>query len=223
MPTRQPQKRRPQLTISQASKMLGVSETTLRQWTDEGKIKAFVTPGGHRRYAESEVRDFMGVQRRIHSIKDLVAQIELTPLIEMELAHTHFTNTLWYNKLDRDSRARLGSLGRKIHSLVIASITKQIKQDQSLSLARDVGHEFGAYLAEIGLSLTDSLEAFLLHRAPLINAATDLMKRREALNERAVEAVSLVIKITDEALLSLVEGYQDRQNTGMTEDRGRAI
>ena len=44
------------LSISEASSLLGVNEATLRQWTDEGKIKAFITPGGHRRYSESELR-----------------------------------------------------------------------------------------------------------------------------------------------------------------------
>ena len=57
------------LTISQASRFLGVSEVTLRQWTDEGRIEAFITPGGHRRYSQAELRRFMGSGNRIHGIK----------------------------------------------------------------------------------------------------------------------------------------------------------
>jgi len=208
------------LSISQATRILGVSESTLRQWTDEGKIKAFITPGGHRRYAESELRHFMGTGHRVHGIRDLVAKIEMAPSQELRIVHTYFANTSWYKKLDQDSRAQLGELGARIHRLVIMYITKQNKRDETMQLARDVGHEFGVYLAEIGLSLTESLEAFLLHRAPLINAATDLMKRREALNERAAEAIPLVTQITDEALLSLVEAYQDSQSNTQRNDRG---
>ena len=63
------------LTINQASKVLGVSEVTLRQWTDEGKIKAFITLGGHRRFSESELRHFIGTKHKVLGIKDLVAQI----------------------------------------------------------------------------------------------------------------------------------------------------
>ena len=73
------------LTISQASRMLGVSEVALRQWTDEGRIEAFVTPGGHRRYSETELRRFMGTKNRIHGIKDLVARMELTPEHEHQI------------------------------------------------------------------------------------------------------------------------------------------
>lgn len=197
------------LSISQASRMLGVSEVTLRQWTDEGKIKAFVTPGGHRRYSEHELRLFMGKGRRVHGITDLVAKIKLAPEQELQIAQTHFAGTPWYSKLDPDSKARLGELGKRIHGLVITYITKQSKREETMQLARDIGREFGSCLIEIGLSLTDSLEAFLSHRAPLINAANDLIKKRETLNERALEALPLVTQITDEVLLSLVETYQD--------------
>jgi excisionase family DNA binding protein len=38
------------LTVSEASRFLGVSEPTLRKWTDAGRVAAFRTPGGHRRY-----------------------------------------------------------------------------------------------------------------------------------------------------------------------------
>ena len=48
------------LTIGEACQVLGVSEVTLRQWTDEGKVKAFITPGGHRRYPEAELKQLLG-------------------------------------------------------------------------------------------------------------------------------------------------------------------
>ena len=155
MRTRQSQKQRTLLSIGQASKLLGVNETTLRQWTDEGKIKAFVTPGGHRRYVESDVLSFMGTQRKVHGIRDLIARMEQAPSIELELAHTRFASSSWYHKLDQQSRARLGELGRRIHGLVILIITRQGKQSEALDLARDVGREFGEYLFDNGLSLTD--------------------------------------------------------------------
>lgn len=200
---------RPLLTIGRASKMLGVSEATLRQWTDEGKIRAFVTPGGHRRYSESELRGFAGTQKRVHGIKDMVARMEQTPSVEVQIAHTRFTNTTWYNKLDKDSINRLRELGRRLHQLAIMCITKQNKIDETIQIARDIGQELGSSLPKMGLTLTDSVEAFLLHRAPLIDATTDLIKKRTAVNERAAEAIPLVIQTTDEVLLAMVKAFQE--------------
>ncbi len=196
------------LTISQASRILGVSEVTLRQWTDEGRIEAFITPGGHRRYSEVDLRRFMGTKNRIHGIKDLVASIELTPEQEREIAQIHFASADWYQKLDAESRMRFGELGRRIYDLVITYISKPTKRDETLVNAREAGKEFGEYLLEVGLSLTDAMEAFMMHRSPLVIAATDLMKKRNAINERTAEAIPLVTQITDEVLLSLVAVYQ---------------
>ena len=44
------------LTLGQAAKYLGVAQSTIRKWSDQGRVPAFYTPGGHRRYRESEVR-----------------------------------------------------------------------------------------------------------------------------------------------------------------------
>jgi excisionase family DNA binding protein len=44
------------LSTTEAAKLLNVGSQTLRNWTDEGKIDAYVTEGGHRRYLEHEVR-----------------------------------------------------------------------------------------------------------------------------------------------------------------------
>ncbi|HEY49917.1 MAG TPA: helix-turn-helix domain-containing protein, partial [Dehalococcoidia bacterium] len=52
------------VTISEASHILGVSEAALRQWTDEGRIRAFITPGGHRRYAMDDIRKFMSSHQK---------------------------------------------------------------------------------------------------------------------------------------------------------------
>ena len=106
------------LSISQASKMLGVSEVTLRQWTDEGLIEAFVTPGGHRRYSEAELRRFMGSKSRIHGIKDLVARMEMAPEHEHQIAQTHFAQADWYKRLSQDDRRHFGQMGRGIYEIV---------------------------------------------------------------------------------------------------------
>jgi excisionase family DNA binding protein len=46
------------LTVGEAARFIGVSEPTLRKWTDEGRIAAFRTPGGHRRFLVGELIDF---------------------------------------------------------------------------------------------------------------------------------------------------------------------
>ena len=47
------------LTLGQAAKYLGVAQSTIRKWSDVGKVPAFYTPGGHRRYRRSDLDAFL--------------------------------------------------------------------------------------------------------------------------------------------------------------------
>jgi len=47
------------LTLGQAAKYLGVAQSTIRKWSDQGRVPAFYTPGGHRRYRRSDLDVFL--------------------------------------------------------------------------------------------------------------------------------------------------------------------
>lgn len=198
------------VSISEASRVLGVREATLRLWTDEGKIRAFVTPGGHRRYSMADLRRFAGLQARVHGMKDVVARLEEAASLQPEVARASFLSMATYGSLSHESRQRLARCGRELFQVTVRHITETSKRDQTLKLARDVGRDFGLELAGLGMPLADALEAFLLHRAPFVDAITGLMKKREMLNERAVEAIPLVTRVMDEALISLISVYQEK-------------
>lgn len=44
--------------ISRVAEILGVSQSTVRNWTDEGRIPHIRVPGKHRRYDEARVLAF---------------------------------------------------------------------------------------------------------------------------------------------------------------------
>ena len=47
------------LTLGQAAKYLGVAQSTIRKWSDQGRVPAFYTPGGHRRYRRLDLDAFL--------------------------------------------------------------------------------------------------------------------------------------------------------------------
>ena len=47
------------LTLGQAAKYLGVAQSTIRRWSDVGRVPAFYTPGGQRRYRRSDLDLFL--------------------------------------------------------------------------------------------------------------------------------------------------------------------
>jgi excisionase family DNA binding protein len=47
------------LTLGQAARYLGVAQSTIRKWSDQGRLSAFYTPGGHRRYRLRDLDAFV--------------------------------------------------------------------------------------------------------------------------------------------------------------------
>jgi excisionase family DNA binding protein len=200
------------ISISEARQMLGVSEAALRQWTDEGKIKAFITPGGHRRYAKADLKKFMGSPQRMLGIKDLVVELAETVQQHREIARASLKSTAWYDRLNEESQEHLADLGRRLLDLIIKYVTEPAKREGTIQLVREVGHDHGETLANLGLPLTDSVESFVLHRDPIMNAATHLISKREAFTGRVAGAIPLVAHVMDEALVALVAAHQQYRN-----------
>jgi excisionase family DNA binding protein len=47
------------LTLGQAARYLGVAQSTIRKWSDNGRVRAFKTPGRHRRYRRADLDAFL--------------------------------------------------------------------------------------------------------------------------------------------------------------------
>jgi excisionase family DNA binding protein len=47
------------VTLGQAAKFLGVAQSTIRKWSDQGRVPTFYTPGGHRRYRRRDLETFL--------------------------------------------------------------------------------------------------------------------------------------------------------------------
>jgi excisionase family DNA binding protein len=60
------------LTLGQAAEYLGVAQSTVRKWSDSGRLRAFYTPGKHRRFRKEDLDSFLGGPR---------PQVHGTPLV----------------------------------------------------------------------------------------------------------------------------------------------
>ena len=48
------------LTPAEVAALFRVDPKTVTRWANDGKLTSLRTPGGHRRYRESEVRNLLG-------------------------------------------------------------------------------------------------------------------------------------------------------------------
>ena len=61
------------LTIKQASEYLNVSTDTLRKWDKSGKLVPLTTTGGHRRYQQEQLDEYIGITKSTVEMSELVA------------------------------------------------------------------------------------------------------------------------------------------------------
>jgi len=199
---------KPFLGVSKASELLGISETTLRRWTDEGRIRVFVTPGGHRRYSVHELRQFMHARRAVQGMSSVASHLEDTVPIHRSTAQMDICSTLPNAHVPRESQERLARCGRELLNLVIQYMIHPRRREETMHLVRKVGQEHGRTLASLGFPLVDSLEAFTKHRNLLVEAAVKFARNGHLPSGRAISAVPLVTRVLDEALISLVAAHQ---------------
>jgi excisionase family DNA binding protein len=67
------------LTLGQAAKYLGVAQSTIRKWSDQGLVPAFYTPGGHRRFRRRDLDGFLARSGRAQQPGPLVLIVDDDP------------------------------------------------------------------------------------------------------------------------------------------------
>lgn len=145
------------LSLQEASDLLQVHPTTLRQWADRGQVRVFRTPGGHRRFDESDVRRLLkdsGTRRLDLMVDAAVGRARL------ESSDGRLDAEAWYRRLDEGARESHRALGR---DLLLALRTELESPDPVVPPRSAV--ELGSRYAELsfgaGLTVAEAMRAFL--------------------------------------------------------------
>lgn len=197
------------LTLGKACRVLGVDESTLRRWADSGHVRAFRTPGGHRRFVEADIQELVsGRSRDSESYRDL-GDLAVTR-VRRQLHRRPVQEAPWYATVDEDVRSRLRPLGRQLASLAADYLSRRTRRTVLLETARDLGKDYGRELAASGLPLAQSVEAFIFFRRSLDDSTKQASQRHGISAEEALGACEQVNAIADQVLIGLTEAYEDR-------------
>jgi len=139
------------LTLGAASRLLGVSESTIRRWADSGEIRSFRTAGGHRRVAADDIRAIVEQSgQRAASGADRIGSLALAR-VRRRLARTRGTPLMAHlQSLDEESKERLRLLGRQLVDLFARCIASGARHERYAEDARAIGREYGRVLAQAG-------------------------------------------------------------------------
>lgn len=195
--------------IAEASQLLGVHPSTLRQWTAQGRLPAFLTPGGHRRYRDVDLQAFR-VRVPRGGLRRTLATAILTVQPRCGLSGPAPGRAYdWLGQCDEPSRRRPRLLGGALARLLARYVTAEDDEaERCLHQAIDHAAEYGELALELGLSPADAVEAFTVCRLPIVEAAEAWAGQATPGDPEALEALARVSRFFDATLLSMVQALE---------------
>jgi excisionase family DNA binding protein len=199
------------LSLQEASRMLGVHPATLRQWADSGKIPTVRTPGGHRRFAESDVRALLEPEPLQPSGVQLLVQSALGRT-RLEVSGGKLSDQSWYQRFDETDKAEHRELGRKLLTLVMTYLTQPSDRQAIMEEAREHGRSYGEHSLINKLTLTEAVRAFLYFHDFLTDG---VIQMSETVGQKAsIDLISTYQQINiliDEVMLAMLGVYEKSQ------------
>ncbi len=195
------------LGLNEAAQQLGVHPVTLRRWADDGEIAVMVTPGGHRRFAVTEIDRFSEERQR----QRVVAGIEQTwadqVLDETRRQISAHHDAAWLSPFDEQQREHKRVLGRQLLDITLKYISLKQGGEDLLESARVIGCEHAEDGLRIGLPLAEALKIVLFFRDMMFNVALQLPEVAHVKAEVNAQLLRRIGALLATVELSVAETY----------------
>ena len=206
--------------LGDASRALGVNESTLRRWADAGLVRTFRTPGGHRRFASADLRRLVeeaGADGRSFNEDEFDA--EAMHRIRSGLANDADATRVWMSRIRPEARSEMADMGRQTVALVErylgAADADRPAMESMESDAAGLGDRYGRLLQESGVALSDAVLAFAYFRRGMDDAVRSYAQKQSLSADAAGGLWQRASILEDRLLLNLTTAYEvDSATTG---------
>ena len=201
------------LSLGPASRLLGVDPDTLRRWADEGRIDAFTTAGGHRRFTRATVERILEARR--HDATTRLASLGAT---NDRLRRAYQRDYSTASEIG-DLRAAIPEAERDAfredgRALVAAMLDyldapEGPERDQVEATALRVTVRLSQRLARAEIPLADAVTLFVAARQPFLTELGVIARRRSLDPDRLAAIYDRSSSLLDRLLLRLVAAHQE--------------
>ena len=195
------------LSLRDACRLLDVSNTTLRQWADNGYLRVYRTPGGHRRFLRDDVESFTNAPERAQP-QGRVDSVEGSALrkIRRGLSRNDVLQQSWYQSIEEEGKVRMRLFGRRLLSLLLQEAGPRRRRQELLEEAHLLGREYGTEMSDRGVTLKDTIEAFVFFRTMVLDSANS-------------SAWGRIIEAADRVLVGMADSYEKRAKTAAVKSK----
>ena len=203
----------PPLSLGPASRLLGVDPDTLRRWADEGRVDAFTTAGGHRRFHRATVERILEARRHDATVR--LASLGATQDRLSRAYRRGYSSgsdvgdvRAAIPEVDRDA-FRDG--GRALVAAMLAHLDApdEVSRDRAESTAIRLTEDLADRLAAAGIPLGEAVSHFVSARRPFLIELGVIARRRSLDPDRLATIYDSSSGLLDRLLLRLVAAYQE--------------
>jgi excisionase family DNA binding protein len=203
---------------------LGVHPATVRQWSDEGKLATFRTPGGHRRFARNDIDRLL----QVSPVRGAGLQ---TYLLTEAVEHTRkslpeaLAHATWAQHLPEDERSHWRTAGRQLVGLVSQLVTHSALDAEQTCTALHFGRDYGRMMARMGHTLPDTVLAFLFFRDSLLETVLQLPETTGINRNATLMLVGRVNALLNSVLRAMMDAFEDAagRDDGLEHLEGEAL
>lgn len=196
------------LSLGEAAERLGVHATTLRRWADNGDIPVMLTPGGHRRFALSDVQRFAAQQRGLSGPGQVASAWADHALQTTRQEIVSHQDEPWLATFDNGARDANRRLGQQLLGLTMQYIGAPPEETAVLlTEAQDLGRQYGELARANGLPLTEALEATLFFRDLLVETALQMPENTQIKPAANVRLLRKINQLLNAIQLQIAEVY----------------
>lgn len=209
------------LTLSQAADALGVHPTTLRRWADNGAIPVHLTPGGHRRFLESDIH--ARVTGHASQLSQSLLPRAQAGRIWADFALVETRQRLYanpeprwlmaFNEKDRDEKRELG---RRLMALLMQHVSAPDDDQGLLIEARSIATRYAQNCAMVGLSAAQSLEATTFFRDTMTEVALQMPQVAQLDNDAQLRLLRKLNQIFNVVQVGVIAYFDDLASADRT-------
>lgn len=198
------------VSLRRAAEILEVHPATVRIWADEGKLPSRRTPGNHRRFKVSDLKQYMQTQPA--EVQPLEVQIIIQNALgqtRMQIGHGTLTNTPWYEAMSESTREEMRAAGRELLEALRRYMASGAPDDQ-LGVAINMGKRYAKTLTNDHLTLPQAVRGFFYFSDFVMNAILTWSEIKAP--NTAPEWATLLRQVntfTNVMLLSIIEYYEE--------------
>lgn len=210
------------LSLGPASRLLGVDPDTLRRWSDEGRVAAWTTPGGHRRFDRVALERLATDRRRGAAIRPL-ASLGASPAHLRRVYRRHYASTAEptgaaaaprddgeRDAYRREGRRLIAALVAYLDAADAADAVDSERRTRAEADATAIVDDHAERLAAGGISLTEAVALFVLARQPFLAEIAGLGRRRSLDPAHLAALYADASAVLDRLLLRFIDTHQRR-------------